>query len=193
MKKEISDHIAKTFFEKKKPSRKKEKKAIPRRLWALLVVMISLAAVAGFKVMRFQGIDVLKVDSNLALIKHDGPYRLSYDFSGSAGSKVETLTLEMPEIDLRGYRKLRFSLRLLGEDSPRDGTIKVSLINTRKETSSLYVQSVGRSWTRIDIPCGNFQSISDWSNLRQLAFTVEEWNLRPKKGVLFIDAIEFVK
>lgn len=194
MKKEISDHIARTFFEKKIPTVvKKEKKHLPRRVWILLLFMVFLAAALGFKLMRFEGAELLKVETNLALVNHEGPYRLSFDFTKPAGSKIESLTLDMPQIDLRGYKKVRISLRLMGEDSRRVGTIKVSLVNTRKETSSFYVQSVGRSWTRLDIPCENFPAINDWSNLKQLSFTIEEWNLRPKKGVLLIDGIEFVK
>lgn len=193
MKKEISDHLAEIFFEKKKRSSKHAKKPFSRRVLVLFFLIFLLLSVAGFKLLYFHTDELVKLESNIRLVKHDGPYRVGFDFRERRASRVETFTLEMPEIDLRDYRKLRFSLRLLGEDSQREGTIKVSLINARKEISSLYVQNVGHSWTGVEIPCENFQSISDWSNLRQLAFSLEEWNIRPKKGSLLIDEIEFVK
>lgn len=192
MKKEISDHIASTFFEKKKkPPRKKDRKSLSKRiLLFLLTALFILAAIKVVSTTRFTG---LHVGRRLGLIKHDGPFRLNYNFLNRATSKIEVLTIDMPEIDLREYKAIRFSLRMMDDDNQKDGIVKVSLINRRKETSSLYIQNIGPSWKVIEIPRENFHAFSDWSQLNQLSFTVEEWNLRRKEGVLLIDGVEFVK
>jgi len=192
MKKEISDHIASTFFEKKKkPPRKKDRKSLSKRiLLFLLTALFILAAIKVVATTRFTGLHVVR---RLGLIKHDGPFRLNYNFLNRATSKIEVLTIDMPEIDLREYKAIRFSLRMMDNDNQKDGIVKVSLTNRRKETSSLYIQNIGPSWKVIEIPRENFHALNDWSQLNQLSFTVEEWNLRRKEGVLLIDGVEFVK
>lgn len=194
MKKEISDHIASTFFEKKKkPARKKDHKSpdnFVRVLLFLLTALFILAAIKAVTSSRFTG---LCVGRRLGFVKHDGPYRLNFNFSNHATSKIETLTIDMPEIDLQEYKKIGFSLRMIGDDNQKDGIVKVSLTNKRKEASSLYIRNISHSWKAIEIPRENFRTLNDWSELNRLSFTVEEWNLRQKKGVLLIEGVEFVK
>ncbi len=192
MKKEISDHIASTFFEKKKkPPRKKDRKALSKRI--LLFLLTALFILAAIKVLATARVTGVHVGRRLGFVKHDGPFQLNYNFLNRATSKIETLTIDIPEIDLREYKAIRFSLRMMDDDNQKDGIVKVSLSNRRKETSSLYIQNIGPSWKVIEIPRENFRSLNDWSQLNQLTFTVEEWNLRRKAGVLLIDGVEFVK
>ncbi|QAT17043.1 hypothetical protein BU251_04480 [Candidatus Velamenicoccus archaeovorus] len=192
MKKEISDHIASTFFEKKKkPPRKKDRKTLSKRI--LLFLLTALFILAAIKIVTTTNFRGVQVGRRLGLVKHDGPFRLSYNFLNRATSRIETLAIDIPEIDLREYKSVRFSLRMMDDDSQKDGIVKVSLTNKRKETSSLYIRSIGPSWKIIEIPRENFHALNDWSHLDQLAFSVEEWNLRRKKGVLLIDGVEFVK
>jgi predicted RND superfamily exporter protein len=192
MKKEISDHIASTFFEKKKkPPRKKDRKSLSKRI--VLFLLTALFILAAIKVLATARVTGVHVGRRLGFVKHDGPFRLNYNFLNRATSKIETLTIDIPEIDLREYKAIRFSLRMMDDDNQKDGIVKVSLSNRRKETSSLYIQNIGPSWKVIEIPRENFRSLNDWSQLNQLTFTVEEWNLRRKSGVLLIDGVEFVK
>ena len=193
MKKEISDHIAQTFFEKKRSPQKQAKKHASYRIRVLLFLLSALFVLAALKLIVSVRHETLYVARRLTLATHDGPYRLDFNFLNRATSKVETMSIEIPDIDLREYRKIRFSLRLTGDDNQKDGIVKVSLINKRKEASSLYLRNVGHSWKRIEIPREDFRSLHDWSHLSQLSFSLEEWNVRPKKGVLLIDGVEFVK
>jgi hypothetical protein len=194
MKKEISDHIAQTFFEKKRSLRRQDKRHATRRVRIFTYLLIALFVLAALKaIVVFSRRQTVFVARRLTLATHDGPYRLGFNFLNRATSKIETLSIDIPEINLREYRKIRFSLRLIGDDNRKDGVVKVSLMNKRKETSSLYLRNVGPSWKRIEIPRDSFAAVKDWSSLSQLSFSLEEWNVRPKRGALLIDGVEFVK
>lgn len=188
MKKEVSDHIAKAFLEKR--LKKSDEKA-PFLTIITLSVIITLVFVT---VLSFwlSPRKFLSLGQNIVLEKHDGPYVLDFNFLDSP-SKVESLTIEIPDIDLSAYNKLKFSIRSSGSETVSLGALKVGLVNKRKETSSLYIQGVNNKWKRVSLPFADFKDFRNRSNLTQLTFTLEEWNLYPKKGGLLVDDIQFSK
>lgn len=187
MKKEVSDHIARTFLENK-TDKKRDKSFFPFIVLSLGLVIGSVS-VTSF-LFKPNGRNLSILGERLVLEKHDGPHVLNFNFSDSV-SKLGRLTIDIPEINLSAYKKLRFSVRLKDADIRKLGRLKVVLMNRRKETSSLYISEVDNSWKEIVLPLSDFKNIRTWSDLAQLSFAIEEWNLYPKKGSLLIDDIEF--
>ena len=191
MKKEISDHIAKAFLETREPRSQRQDNSfvfyivLSVCIVALLVLGISFFTGSGAKGL-FSKNTILRLES------HDGPYSLKFDFNYTK-SQASSLNIDLPDIDLKGFSSLGFKIRFKETDSPVAGNLKLSLVNKRKETSSLYFSQLNHSWKSIAVPLSSFGNIKDWSRLIGISFTVEPWNVNAKKGELLIDDIQFQK
>ncbi|OIO36403.1 MAG: hypothetical protein AUJ74_02590 [Candidatus Omnitrophica bacterium CG1_02_44_16] len=189
MKKEVSDHLAKAFFDKR--DTKKEDKSFIFYIAVSLLFVAVLLFVSGFLTKpNLKGYYIR--DEKLVFEKHDGPYILNFNFRDSS-SKIETLAINIPDIDLSNYKRLSFSIRLKDADTRQLGSVKVGLVNIRKETSSLYVSDINNSWKKLSLPFSDFGKIQDWTRPIKITFTLEEWNIFAKKGELLIDGVEFSK
>lgn len=189
MKKEISDHLAKAFFDKKEKT--KEDNSFIFYIAVSLLFVAVLLFVSGFlSKPNLKGYYVR--DEKLVFEKHDGPYVLSFNF-GDSSSKIETLVINIPDIDLSSYKRLSFSIRLKDADTRQLGAVKVGLVNIRKESSSLYLSDINNSWKKLSLPFSDFGKIQDWTRLVKILFTLEEWNTFAKRGELLIDGVEFSK
>lgn len=188
MKKEVSEHLSKAFFENKK-----KKKSDNRVL--VLVLTLCIAVVLFFSIIYYikNGAASFKVPGHqLVLEKRDGPFILNFDFSNAA-TKAQSLNIDLADMDLRGYDTLKFAIRLVDAGAQEKSRIKVALVNKRKETSTLYLPPATNSWQKLSVKFSVFKNIEDWSNLTRLVFTLEEWNLSSDKGRLMVDDIEFSK
>lgn len=63
--------------------------------------------------------------------------------------------------------------------------------NDKNETASYYIQGVDLSWQEYSIPFEEFQQITDWSNLTEVSFVLESWNVEKEKGLILIDDVRF--
>jgi hypothetical protein len=189
MKKEISDHLAKAFFERKE--KKKEDSSFIFYIAVSLLFVAGLLFVSGFlSKPNIKGFYIC--DEKLVFEKHDGPYVLSFNFKDSS-TKIETLVINIPDIDFSTYKHLSFSIRLKDADTRQLGYVKVGLVNIRKETSSLYLSDINNSWKKLSLPFSDFGKIQDWTRPVKILFTLEEWNTFAKRGELLIDGVEFSK
>jgi hypothetical protein len=190
MKKEVSDHLAHVFLETRPAQKQKKEKSFFYFL-ALSPGLITVFILGLTLWPRFAPRVLVLKNEALRLERRDGPYHLRFDFSQSAGNPA-ALDIEMPDADLRRYKKIAFLARLRDAGAHRLGTLKVSLVNKRKETSSRYISEVDSSWKKIVVPFSAFGNIQDWSHLSFLTFTLEPWNALSKKGELLIDDIQFL-
>jgi hypothetical protein len=195
MKKEVSDHIARVFLETRIPEKKSENKEEANRSLIFFVV-VSAAVIAslilGLNMISQTAMRQTKAARHsLSLEKHDGPYSLNFNFT-DAPSKIETLSIAMEGTDLKGFTRMRFAIRLNGVEPKSLGSIKVSLTNARRETSSLYLSDIHHSWKTVELSLKDFTQINDWTRLERVSFTLEAWNAAPLKGELLIDGVEFI-
>jgi|GEM_PF-916923 len=189
MKKEVSDHLSRAFFEKR--VLKKQVKGNRRRIiltGCLVLVFIFLLFLWG----RADEKPFFAKGKDLVLENHEGPYRIDFDFSDTA-SKIKVLRIDLGMIDIHEYESLTFSLRMPSPSTRQSNSIKVSLVNKRNETSSLYISDINNSWKRITVPFSKFSNIHDWTSVSEVSFTLEEWNVFPKKGELLAEGIGFTK
>lgn len=188
MKKNVSDHLAWAFLDNAK-DRPKEKKFSFFLALSILVLLILVFGINKFLKKPSQGIYAPKSQS-ITIDNYYGAYELDYDFSDNT-AKIRSLSIAIPRLNLENYKTLDFNIKSSGNQRNGTGTVKVSFINRRKETSSVYVRQISNSWKEIKIPLSEFNDINDWSTIEKLIFSVEEWNIFPKNGRIFIDNIEF--
>ena len=189
MKKEVSEHLSRAFFEIKK---KKKKTIYTPFFW-----IVTICSVVGFSFCliwwgRVERRPLFEQGQDLVLEKHDGPYSLNFDFTSSP-TKIQVLSIDLGSMDIHRYESLTFSIRIPDGATRQANSIKVSLVNKRKETSSLYISEINNSWKKVTLLFSNFIGIHDWTCVDHISFSMEEWNVLPKKGDLLIDNIGFSK
>lgn len=191
MKKEYSDHLARTFLQTQKKKKKSDNKFWPYVVISCLTLALFALAVNTWGRRKLNN-SVSSTARSLVLDVHEGPYELKFDLTQMTG-QTETLTIAMPHVNLSSYSRLRLSLRL--KDAPLQdlGAVKIILANARQETADHYITVSGSSWNRFDIPLTSFKGLKDRSRVERLSFTLEPWNVRVKAGVLLVDSIEFLK
>lgn len=191
MKKEISDHLAKAFFE----TNVSQVKQRDKNFVFYLAVSVALVVVLVFSTTILANLSSGRLSVGgeaVRLARHDGPYTLKFDFSDSV-SNTATLDLEISDADLNRFTKLGFFVRLREADVNRAGTLKVSLVNKRRETSSQYISGINSSWKKFVIPLAGTDKKIDLAGPIVLSFTLEPWNTFIKRGELLIDDIQFIK
>ncbi|HAJ56565.1 MAG TPA: hypothetical protein DCL35_02220 [Candidatus Omnitrophica bacterium] len=191
MKKEISDHLAKAFLETK--ARQKKKYDTSFVFYIAISAVLLAAFVFSTTILANLSSDKIRAKAeSLRLERYDGPYSLKFDFSGSA-SNIAALDIDIPDAGLNRFTKLAFFARMRKADDSRASTLKVSIVNKRRETSSQYVTGINSSWKKIIVPFSGSDKMRDLSGPIVLSFTLEPWNISAKKGELLIDDIQFLK
>lgn len=84
---------------------------------------------------------------------------------------------------------MNFSIRGFAEGYP--GVVKIVVKNGKNETASYFVKDVQLHWQRFSIPFEEFKQITDWTNLSEISFVFESWNVDKKKGIVLIDDVCF--
>jgi hypothetical protein len=78
--------------------------------------------------------------------------------------------------------------------NPKDELhLRVELRNRYGEESEFYLREVSGRWYDFKVDLDDFKDISNWSNMSELRFVIEDWNTRVKKGRIYIDNVRFVK
>ena len=190
MKKEVSEHLARVFFDTK--SALKRPKSTQRHfvLFAFVSLGLVLGLIYGVDLLGRMGqLKTLAASQSLGVERHGGPYRLKFDFQDNP-SKIETLHIDLSSLDLKDFSRVRFSARLRGD--ARDlGSLKIVLESTRRESHAVYTPGVASFWRRLEIPLEEFNNIHDRSRVARLSFVLEPWNVKARSGELLIDNIEF--
>lgn len=191
MKKEVSDHLAKVFFETNRQKERKEERHF------VFFIALSIALVAGFVLAvtfapsLYRGFQTSR-NASLGLQRFDGPYLMKFDFTNTV-SQAAVLNIDLPDVDARVFSGLLFSVRLHNADARSLGALKVGLVNKRRETATQYFSDITPFWKKLSFPFSLLDHFTDRSSLISLQFILEPWNTRAKRGVLVIDDIRFVK
>ena len=185
---EIYDHLAKVYLGKRSKAEHKKKKELSA--WLLINIFITLIIFTS----AFYGLTAFLTQKSSFLTKniifslHNGPVTLAYNFKESF-SPVKELSLSVPHLDPSKYRFLHFTVRAKEEGSP--GLIKVVLRNKKEEIAFYYVENISLDWQDVNIPLEKFQYITDWTNLKDISFVLESWNVNQSQGLILIDEICF--
>ncbi|MEK6715507.1 MAG: hypothetical protein AABY43_05645, partial [Candidatus Omnitrophota bacterium] len=192
--KEIYDRIADTYLGKnnnKKNNQRKKKK------WFISLTVINvLILLTVFFLYKFvlsnprgEGGAGDKSSASVYILSQRYPIKLAYDLiPPSLG--VKNFTFSLPLVDASKFNALR--LRVRGDDRAGfSAVLKVEIKSERNEKDSYYLKGISGRWQDFSIGLSEFKNITDWSNIAELSFIFEDWNVSEKRGVLYIDNIRF--
>lgn len=184
MKKDIYEHLAKTFLDKKK-SQKNNKREI-------LIFFAFIAFCAMFYALRNTAVGKSVFSKSLYIIQDKTPIAVEYDFSVLGIARTKALSFDLNNINLSGFNYLEMSLRT-ADKTKTDTVIKVQAENSLLEKDAQYLSGINSSWRKFRLPLKNFKLINEWKSVKCLTFVVEDWNVSDRKGKIYIDDVRFVE
>jgi len=189
---EIYDHLAQVYLGK---SRKNKEDEVKRKRqfnsWLLINALITLIIFGSvfYGLTAFLTKQGLSLKSNVLYSLHPGIIRLEYNFN-QPFPPVQSFVLSIPKIDASKYGLLQFAVRGTLEGNPK--LVKVIITNHKNETAYYYIKEITLDWQEVNIPLGEFKTISDWATLKDVSFTLESWNVQKDKGILLVDDVNFL-
>ncbi len=185
---DIYDHLAQVYLGKRKEV--DERKTRQFNAWLVINIAITFivfaSATYGLTAFLTNRSDFL--DNRIIYALHQGKIRLEYNLF-EPYAPVKTFALNVPSIDASKYKSIQFSIR--GKEEGTPGVVKIVVRNFKNESSSYYIQGVGLKWQDFDISLSEFQQITDWSNIIDVSFVLETWNVDKKKGIILIEDVSF--
>ena len=190
-KEEIYEHLAQVYIGKKtndKRTLRKKRLKLPRETRVLLTLLIVGLAFYTLTAFLSRRNDDLK--SSIIFALSNAPIRIKYDLNPPF-PQIKDFSISIPQVDIGKYRSLNFSIRGLEEGYPN--IVKVVLKNKRNETAFKYIKGVDLKWNRYTITFDELSAISDFTNLSEVNFVLEAWNVKQKRGIILIDDLCFSK
>lgn len=188
-KKDIYEHLAKIYLDASYKSTKKKKKAKPFRNIFKGLFLVSLILTFFLSIGLFSTLKQRKnFNSEIALVLLSEPAKINFNFDPA---KKEIYSLSLNKLNLDRFKALAFTLKKINYKNTV--SVKAEFANAFKERSEVYLKAIPDKWKEYRIRLSEFKNITDWSEMLNLAFIVEEWNTREKKGVVYVDNIRFLK
>lgn len=184
---EIYDHLAKVYLGKREIEKVQPRQQPPSWLVINLVITAFILASIFWGLTAFltQRDDLLK--SRVIYALNNSPIRLSYNV-GAGLPQVKALSIAIPPVDVKKYRRVSMSLRGMNDGNPK--VLKVILTNAKEEQASYYLQNLSYRWQDYSLAFDDL-NITDWGTLKDLSFVVESWNADKPSGTVLIDNISF--
>lgn len=184
-KKDIYEHLAKIYLDAS--SKKKGKPKIHRNFRNPFFVGVTLLTVLAV-VLFFNFKRNNPGGPEIALVLLSDAAKINFHFDPA---KKETLSLNLNGLNLNSYRALAFTAKTA---NPKNQIrLRVELTNGFREKSEVYLDYLPGKWKEFRINLNAFKSISEWSEMYMLSFVTEEWNVKEKKGIAYIDNVRFLK
>ena len=186
MKKDVYEHLARTFLQKKQTPLYKNKK-----IWTIFgIIVASLLLIVSLVAILSQESGIFS--KKLSIIQDKTPISIKYDFTLPGISKVRELSFDLDNIDLSKYNNVKVVVRTLSKDKV-SSTIKLQVENGRLEKDSIYIADIQNRWKKIEVPLTEFSLINDWSGVKSITLIVEDWNVSSKVDEILVDEISFVE
>lgn len=131
--------------------------------------------------------NILRVAYDVSIADEDLPYASYPVFNG--------VWFRLGDTDLSDYDTLTFYVRGDGDEG-FTRRFKVELKNNEGEIGKIYVNDVGNSWRRIEIPMAMVKTavskqMKSMKSMKELTVVFEKEEVTNKKGVIYLDNIYF--
>lgn len=185
-KKDIYEHLAKIYLD---ASSGKKKKEPPSRIYKNLFIA-SIAVIVALSAFSLGSLTKRRPSAahEIALVLLPEPAKINFHFDPA---KKEIFTLHLNKLDLTRYRAAGFALKKANFFDTI--SVRVEFTNIFKEKSELYFKDIPHKWRDYSVKFSEFKNVSDWSEMASLSFTVEQWNAKEKKGVVYVDNVRLLK
>ena len=184
---EIYEHLAGVYLGKQRKIYRRNKKQFePQLISRTIIVLVIFSCILGFSafLIKRNGFAPHSVLYSL----NQRPLRILYDLR-EPFPQVFAFTVPVPGMNASKYSHVSFTIRALDSSAP--GIIKVVIKNRKKESSFCFVKQVSGRWQKVNIPLKEFKEITDWSDVTDVSFVFEAWNVEKPKGTVLIDDLCF--
>jgi len=185
-KKDIYEHLAKVYLGVS--SQKKNKSKTKQRPFKKIVLLSSVFIFALSAILFNTFPKRNAFNSELALVLVPEPVKINFDFNPA---KKEIYTLDLNKLNISRFKALAFALKKANYNDTV--SLRVEFNSAFNEKSEAYFKNIPHRWRDYKISLADFKGISDWTEMSSLSVTVEEWNTKEKKGVVYIDNIRLLK
>jgi hypothetical protein len=185
-KKDIYEHLAKIYLD---VSSQRKKKSKSKQFFYKKTVLISSIFIFALGVLLFANLPKRKAfNSELALVLAPGPIKINFDFNPA---KKEIYSLNLNKLNMSRFKALAFALKKANYSDTI--SLRAEFTSAFNEKSEAYFKHIPHKWQDYKINLSDFKGISDWTEVSSFAISVEEWNTKEKKGVVYIDNIRLLK
>lgn len=189
---DIYEYLAKVYLGSSRADLKKKNQIPPKsglkNLFKLGILVLAAFVLAAILLATISLTKHISLKSKLALILEPNIVKIAYNLDTA---KKSTATFDLRGVNLLGFKTLGFRARR--SYYQENLHLRIEFISGFKEVSQFYIKQIPRQWQDFKVELSNFKEISDWSNLNELKFIVEEWNIQDKRGTVYIDNIHFLK
>jgi len=193
-KKDIYEHLAKIYLDASSKKKKKSESHSPlfKKPFFIIIVFIFVFGVSLFialqKDKNLASQKNRKFTSEIALVLLSDVKRINFNFDPA---KKEIYSINLNNLDLTHFKAIGFSVRKANYE---DNIILKIEFDTGREKSEIYLRDIPSfKWRDNKIPLSDFKNISNWSGALNLAFIIEELNVREKKGIVYIDNVRLLR
>ncbi len=185
VKKDIYEHLADIYLDasskKKKKSKKYQRNFKPLFLISIAIILLLAASL----LITLKGRNSL-LKSEIALVVAPEAVKINFHFNPA---HKEGYSLDLNKLSLSRFNALSFAAR---RANFKDNiALRIEFTNSFKEKSEVYIKNIPTKWKEYKINFSEFKNINDWSRMSGLAFIVEEWNVKEKSGVVYLDNVRF--
>ncbi len=185
-KKDIYEHLAKIYLDASS-SKKKKIRAYPKvfkKFFFISIVFIFASGLFLFNNSRKKK----ALNCELALVLLADAAKINFHFDPA---RKELYTINLNKLNLTRFRALAFSVRKANYENII--SLRVEFTTPFREKSEIYFKDVPYKWHDCKINLSGFKGISDWSEMSNLTFAIEEWNTKEKRGVVYIDNVRLLR
>ena len=188
-KKEIYEHLANIYLDASSKSSKKKHRfnVYPKTIhWNILVGLLIILGIGSFT--TYSRISHRTPAGQIALFLHQDTAKINFNFDPA---KKEIFSLNLKQLNLSKYKTLAFTVKKT--NSTDIISLRVEFTNRFNEKSEVYIKNIPTKWTDEKLDFKNFAKMNDWNQMKELAFSVEEWNVREKSGVVYLDNVRVLR
>ncbi len=184
---DIYEHLAEIYLDTSVKKRRKPEKY--HRHLKIILTAISAVTLIFMTLLSANIYNKNKhLNSHMALILQPDTVKINFNLDSA---KKQAYSLRLNKMDLNKFKTLKFSVK---KTNYRNNiALRVEFINAFKEKSEVYVKAVSNKWQEYKIALADFKNISDWSDMLDLSFIIEEWNTAEKGGAVYIDNIGLLR
>ena len=185
-KKDIYEHLAKIYLDASTKRRKKNKEysKIIKSLF-----FVSIIVIFGISFLLLNRINRNKyLNSEIALVLCPYAVKINFHFDPA---KKEIYSIDLNKLNLAKFKVLGFSVKKANYQD--NISLRVEFTNVFKEKSEVYLKNIAHKWQDYKISLSEFKDISEWSDMLNVSFIVEEWNVKDKRGIVYIDNIRLLR
>lgn len=187
-KKDIYEYLAKIYLDSSSATKKK-KPVLFHRYKNLLLISVPLVLILALSPVFRRYFSAKKgPESEVALLLLSEAAKMNFNFDPA---KKETYSINLNKLNLVRFKVLAFALKKTNYSD--NISVRVELTNAFKEKAEVYLKDIPNRWQEYKIPLSEFRGISDWSEMTDLSFILEEWNTRQKHGIVYIDNIKLLR